>query len=58
MKIALLYKTDGPALAFALCAVIISATIISVPLSAHHSFAAEYDEKKPVTLTGVVTKVE
>jgi hypothetical protein len=25
---------------------------------AHHSFAAEYDSKKPVTLTGTVTKVE
>ena len=27
-------------------------------LAAHHSFAMEYDDKKPVTLTGVVTKVE
>ncbi len=26
--------------------------------SAHHSFAAEYDGKKPATLTGTVTKVE
>jgi hypothetical protein len=25
---------------------------------AHHSFAAEYDAKKPATLSGVVTKVE
>ena len=25
---------------------------------AHHSFAAEYDDKKPISLTGVVTKVE
>jgi len=25
---------------------------------AHHSFAAEYDVKKPVTLKGTVTKVE
>lgn len=30
----------------------------AVPVMAHHSFAAEYDEKKPVTLKGVVTKVE
>ena len=28
------------------------------PLRAHHSFAAEYDAKKPATLTGSVTKVE
>ena len=26
--------------------------------SAHHSFAAEYDGKKPTTLSGTVTKVE
>lgn len=28
------------------------------PALAHHSFGAEYDEKAPVTLKGVVTKVE
>ena len=27
-------------------------------MSAHHSFAAEYDRSKPVTLTGSVTKLE
>jgi hypothetical protein len=27
-------------------------------LSAHHSFAAEYDGTKPMTVTGTVTKVE
>jgi hypothetical protein len=36
----------------------ISMVIFAAPLMAHHSFAAEYDEKKPVTLKGVVTKVE
>src|SRR5580698_1333069 len=30
----------------------------AVPVFAHHSFAAEYDVKQPVTLKGVVTKVE
>jgi hypothetical protein len=30
----------------------------SVPVMAHHSFAAEYDDSKPVKVTGVVTKVE
>ena len=28
------------------------------PIVAHHAFAAEFDAKKPVTLTGTVTKVE
>ncbi len=28
------------------------------PVLAHHSFAAEYDQSKPVSLNGTVTKVE
>ena len=30
----------------------------AVPVGAHHAFAAEFDAKKPVEFTGVVTKME
>jgi Family of unknown function (DUF6152) len=30
----------------------------AMPVLGHHSFAAEYDEKKPITITGSVTKLE
>jgi hypothetical protein len=32
--------------------------LAAMPALAHHSFAAEYDAAKPVTLKGTVTKVE
>jgi hypothetical protein len=32
--------------------------MITLPVLAHHSFAADYDVSKPITLRGTVTKVE
>ena len=37
---------------------ITGALLAAAPLLAHHSFAAEYDAKKPIELKGVITKVD
>jgi hypothetical protein len=37
---------------------VFGALLAVTPAKAHHSFAAEYDSTKPVTLKGIVTKVD
>src|SRR5580692_10137516 len=44
--------------AVSLVALVFGTTLAVAPLAAHHSFSAEYDSKKQVTLKGIVTKVE
>jgi hypothetical protein len=41
-----------------LCVLALGLGLAAMPALAHHSFAAEYDNKKSVDLTGTVTKVE
>ncbi len=37
---------------------LLTASLLALPAFAHHSFNAEYDDQKPVSVTGTVTKVE
>lgn len=39
-------------------ALLICLLLTSMPVLAHHSFAAEFDASKPLKLTGTVTKLE
>ena len=36
----------------------LASMLASVPMHAHHAFAAEYDSNQMITLTGKITKVE
>jgi hypothetical protein len=48
--------TISRALKAAFAAVLMTA--VALPGQAHHSFAAQYDAKKPIQLAGVVTRTE
>ena len=41
-------------------AIVIAVCVLlpAMPIAAHHSFGAEYDAEKPITIKGVITKVE
>lgn len=41
-----------------LVAAVFVVAMAAIPVAAHHSFAAQFDRSKPITLTGPVTKVE
>jgi hypothetical protein len=38
--------------------IVFALVLAALPLGAHHSFAAEFDAKKIVTLNGAVTRIE
>src|SRR5882724_232742 len=46
------FKTHGA------LAAVVSLLALAIPVLAHHAFPAEFDVDKPVTLTGVVAKLD
>ena len=59
MMLDILATQKGMMMRYALATFAVAAGLaISTPLLAHHSLAAEFDESHPVTLKGVISKVE
>lgn len=42
----------------ALCIIMLAGIGLARPAAAHHSFAAEYDDQRPLRITGTLTKVD
>src|SRR5258706_4736357 len=51
------YLSQGGAMKYLLTVGILALCAAAAP-AAHHSFGAEYDDKQPVTITGLVTKID
>ena len=45
-------------LKFAICAMVAGLALVALPMAAHHSFAAEYDNSKPVSIKGKAIKMD
>jgi lipopolysaccharide export system protein LptA len=43
---------------FAMCAIVAALAVAALPALAHHSFAAEYDNSKPVSIKGKAIKMD
>ena len=52
------FGSRATALAMAMRVVALGLLVTTVPVQAHHAFAATFDTSKPVTVKGTITKVE